>query len=87
MKVMKFGGTSVGSAEQIKKVAKLINDGERNIVVLSAIPVAVSAFYLRLMAGLSRSFAKKETLKALVSADSPKTLWKVVVKATRREVK
>lgn len=36
MKVMKFGGTSVGSAEQIKKVAKLINDGERNIVVLSA---------------------------------------------------
>ena len=36
MKVMKFGGTSVGSAEQIKKVAKLINDGECNIVVLSA---------------------------------------------------
>ena len=63
-------------------------DGEKvNIVVLSAIPVAVSAFYLRLMAGLSRSFAKKETLKALVSADSPKALWKVVVKATRREVK
>ncbi len=63
-------------------------DGEMvNIVVLSAIPVAVSAFYLRLMAGLSRSFAKKETLKALVSADSPKALWKVVVKATRREVK
>lgn len=36
MKVMKFGGTSVGSAEQIKKVAKIINDGDTNIVVLSA---------------------------------------------------
>ena len=36
MKVMKFGGTSVGSAEQIKKVAKLIDDGDTNIVVLSA---------------------------------------------------
>lgn len=36
MKVMKFGGTSVGSAAQIKKVASLITDGERNIVVLSA---------------------------------------------------
>ena len=37
MKVLKFGGTSVGSAERIKNVAKLITeDGKRKIVVLSA---------------------------------------------------
>lgn len=36
MKVLKFGGTSVGSADRIKAVARLIQDGERNIVVLSA---------------------------------------------------
>ncbi len=36
MKVLKFGGTSVGSAARIKEVAKLINDGEKKIVVLSA---------------------------------------------------
>ena len=36
MKVMKFGGTSVGSAERMKNVASLINDGEDKIVVLSA---------------------------------------------------
>ena len=36
MKVLKFGGTSVGSAERMKGVAKLINDGEQKIVVLSA---------------------------------------------------
>ena len=36
MKVMKFGGTSVGSAERMKGVATLINDGEDKIVVLSA---------------------------------------------------
>ena len=36
MKVLKFGGTSVGSASRIKDVAKLIADGERKIVVLSA---------------------------------------------------
>lgn len=36
MKVLKFGGTSVGSAERIKEVAKLINDGDKKIVVLSA---------------------------------------------------
>ena len=36
MKVMKFGGTSVGSAARMKNVASLINDGEDKIVVLSA---------------------------------------------------
>ena len=36
MKVMKFGGTSVGSAQRMKGVAALINDGEDKIVVLSA---------------------------------------------------
>jgi len=36
MKVLKFGGTSVGSAPRIKEVAKLICDGEQKIVVLSA---------------------------------------------------
>lgn len=35
MKVLKFGGTSVGSAQRMKDVAKLII-GEKNIVVLSA---------------------------------------------------
>lgn len=36
MKVLKFGGTSVGSAERIKKVAGLITERGRNLVVLSA---------------------------------------------------
>lgn len=36
MKVLKFGGTSVGSAERIKKVAGLITNRGRNVVVLSA---------------------------------------------------
>lgn len=36
MKVLKFGGTSVGSAARIKEVAKLVCDGEQKIVVLSA---------------------------------------------------
>lgn len=36
MKVMKFGGTSVGNAKRMTDVAKLVNDGDKNIVVLSA---------------------------------------------------
>lgn len=37
MIIQKFGGTSVGSAQRIKNVATLINDGKRKIVVLSAV--------------------------------------------------
>lgn len=36
MKVLKFGGTSVGSAARMKEVANLICDGDQKIVVLSA---------------------------------------------------
>ncbi len=36
MKVLKFGGTSVGSPERIKHVASLISAEKRNVVVLSA---------------------------------------------------
>ena len=36
MKILKFGGTSVGSAERMKEVVRLICDGTPKIVVLSA---------------------------------------------------
>lgn len=36
MKVLKFGGTSVGSVQNMKSVMDIITDGERKIVVLSA---------------------------------------------------
>jgi aspartate kinase len=36
MKVLKFGGTSVGSIDNIANVKNIINDGEQKIVVLSA---------------------------------------------------
>ena len=37
MKVLKFGGTSIGSASRMKNVARLIGAGNKNIVVLSAL--------------------------------------------------
>ena len=36
MKILKFGGTSVGSPQRMKDVCRLICDGEKKIVVLSA---------------------------------------------------
>jgi len=37
MKVLKFGGTSVGSAARMKSVVRLINTGSKDIVVVSAL--------------------------------------------------
>lgn len=45
MKVLKFGGTSVGSPERMKGVVKLINNGEKKIVVLSAMSGTTNALY------------------------------------------
>lgn len=36
MKILKFGGTSVGSAQKLKNLLKLLNDNNQKIVVLSA---------------------------------------------------
>ena len=36
MKIMKFGGTSVGNPDRMKALIPLINDSEQKIVVLSA---------------------------------------------------
>ena len=53
MKVLKFGGTSVGSAERMANVAKLVVDGQRKIVVLSAMSgttnalVEISGYFTR----------------------------------------
>ena len=36
MKVLKLGGTSVGSAQRIKEVSRLVTERGKNILVLSA---------------------------------------------------
>ena len=62
--------------------------GEKvHVVCLSAIPVAVSAFYLRLMSGLAKSFVKESSQKPLLDAKDSAALWKAVQKATRATVK
>ncbi len=43
MKVLKFGGTSVGSAERIKNLLQIIDPNEKQIVVLSAVSGTTNA--------------------------------------------
>jgi aspartate kinase len=60
MKVLKFGGTSVGSAARMKDVAKLICDGEQKIVVLSAMSGTTNS-----LVEISDYFYKNNTSGAL----------------------
>lgn len=59
MLVMKFGGTSVGSAERIKALVKLVVNNEKKIVVLSAMAGTTNA-----LVEICDAFYKKETEKA-----------------------
>jgi len=58
-----------------------------HFVFLSAIPVAVSAFYLRLMSGIVQGLDKAENSDALLQAPDAASLWKALCKATRLTVK
>jgi len=60
MKVLKFGGTSVGSAVRMKDVTKLICDGDQKIVVLSAMSGTTNS-----LVEISDYFYKSNTSGAL----------------------
>lgn len=58
-----------------------------NIVFFITIPTAVSAFYLRLMSGLTETFLKEQNREAILTAETPEQLWKALTKATRYSIK
>lgn len=63
-------------------------EGEKvHMVFLSAIPVAVSAFYLRLLADLVNAFRKTDAQDAICACKSQEELWKTLVKLTKHYVK
>src|SRR5690554_6159245 len=64
MKVLKFGGSSVGSPERMKSLVKLIESEEQKIVVLSAVAGTTNA-----LVDISNSFEKGDKNKALKIAD------------------
>ncbi|MFZ4396315.1 MAG: PTS sugar transporter subunit IIA [Kiritimatiellia bacterium] len=58
-----------------------------HFVFFCTIPSAVSAFYLRLLAGLTEALLKPVNREALLAADTPALLWKTLIKATRYSIK
>jgi mannitol/fructose-specific phosphotransferase system IIA component (Ntr-type)/uncharacterized C2H2 Zn-finger protein len=50
------------------------------------IPTAATAFYLRLLAGLVRTFESTDARKALHECEKPEQMWKTLTKLTREAI-
>ena len=65
MKILKFGGTSVGSAPRIKGLLDIINPQDRQIVVLSAVAGTTNA-----LVDISQAFLAGDTDRASATIDT-----------------
>jgi aspartate kinase len=74
MKIMKFGGTSVGSPQRMLALIQLINDGEPKIVVLSAMSGTTNV-----LVEISQALYLKENEKAGSLIDALKTKYQQVI--------
>ncbi len=81
------GGLTLALGVSRKGIAWDASGEKTHLVFFSVIPVAVSAFYLRLMAGLMEALSKQENRDALVAAEAPVDLWKAFMKATRYTIR
>jgi mannitol/fructose-specific phosphotransferase system IIA component (Ntr-type) len=70
-----------------QKGIKFDDEHTAKIIFFLAIPTAVSAFYLRLVAGLSETFLKAANRASLLAATTQDQLWKALVRITRNTVK
>ena len=50
------------------------------------IPTPATAFYLRLLAGLVRTFESIDPRKALLECEKPEQMWKTLTKLTRESI-
>ena len=56
------------------------------IIFFMVIPTAASAFYLKLLAGLTQTFQKEEAREKLFEASTSESLWKALVKVTKSTI-
>ena len=74
MKVLKFGGTSVGSPERMKKLLDIVNPAERQIVVLSAMSGTTNS-----LVEISNALLKEDKKKGIELITSLKNNYDTVV--------
>ena len=56
------------------------------IIFLIVIPTPASAFYLRLLAGLAKTFSESDARKAMLECTTPAQMWKALTKLTRTTI-
>jgi len=56
------------------------------IIFFMVIPTAASAFYLKLLSGLSETFGDADARDKLTEADTPDKLWKALLRLTKSTV-
>lgn len=86
------GGSLTLSLGISKKGIKFASNGDdekslTKMVFFLVIPTSASAFYLKLLAGLTEAFMKPESRKAIMAEKDQEGLWKALIKATRITVK
>ncbi len=83
-------GGGIAVAVGLSKKGIKFDSGSRNltkIIFLISIPTAASAFYLKLLAGMTESLRNKEARELLLTAKDPDALWKSLTKITRSHIK
>jgi aspartate kinase len=75
MKVLKFGGTSVGSPDRIKKLLDIINPKDRQIVVLSAVSGTTNS-----LLEISQAYLGTEKQKATELIKALKDKYEIFIK-------
>lgn len=60
--------------------------GKSQIFFFIVIPTAATAFYLRLLAGMVRTFESPEARQALLECEKADQMWKVLIKLTRETI-
>src|SRR5690606_35789734 len=75
MKILKFGGTSVGSAQRIKGLLDIVNPTDRQIVVLSAVAGTTNA-----LVEIGHAFLAGKTEEALDLIAQHKTKYEELIK-------
>ena len=81
MKVLKFGGTSVGSIENIKRVKEIISDNKKKIVILSAMSGTTNA-----LVEISDFIKNSNSEEALLNIEKLHEKYKVVLNDLLQDV-
>ncbi|MBU0679323.1 MAG: PTS sugar transporter subunit IIA [Verrucomicrobia bacterium] len=56
------------------------------IIFFMVIPTSASAFYLKLLSGLTQTFREADNRDKLLAAETPESLWKALLKTTKATI-